>query len=363
MAVFGGACSAVGEALQSRSVSTLPDVPETDLDIAQPMKTIEALRVHYISDWLFIAGAGLEIVGAFIALFSMKFLRIEEAHQAGVLGLCALAQVSRYHLREYHSKREWIGITIAILCTMLVARAFPHGLHPTKDWTADWEMELGATYILLLSVVFVYIGWYIISKVRESAGPKASAPISVLGEIPQSTLTKFVSESIILPGTTTWQDTFMGISVGALFGLAASMLKCGFIVAHSTGIDLWDIFGVSVAVILVVGAVIIRTEALRRGSTMIICTMSRMVSISTLVLVSTVFLDETIAVDTSDEAHPEEDKFPDTDDLRNYLDYVGLGRRIRMNLGFIGMFIAVLILMSTSRSSSPLRAAMAAKDG
>ena len=361
LALTGGACTSIGVALQSRSASTVPDVPEADLDISQPLETIEALREYYVSDSMFVVGVGLEIAGGLIALLAMKFLGIEETHQAGVLGLAMLALVSVKHLREYHSKQEWIGITLAALCTFSVAGAFTHGVHRGKEWTQSWEMELGSTYIMILSVVFLYIGWYFITKLRESAGPKASTPMSVLEEAPRRT--RVIAENVVLPGTSAWQDTFVGIIVGALFGMAAAMNKCGFLVADKSGFALWDVVGISIAVVLVAGAVIVRTEALRRGSTMIVCTVSRMTAISTVVLVSTVFLDEALSVDTRYTNNPDEAETEWTDAQREFIDSVNTWRLWRVGTGYAGMFIAVIILMSTNRSASPLRAAMAAKDG
>ena len=96
---------------------------------------------------------------------------------------------------------------------------------------------------------------------------------------------------------------------------------------------------------------------------MIVCTVSRMTAISTVVLVSTVFLDEALSVDTRYTNNPDEVETEWTDAQREFIDSVNTWRLWRVGTGYAGMFIAVIILMSTNRSASPLRAAMAAKDG
>ena len=211
---------------------------------------------------------------------------------------------------------EWFGVGLAFFCTLGIGSSVNREEH-RRVISQMRTAEFGSFYVFMLCLCALYAGHYLQSKI------KSSNKTSILGTSNDKTEQE---ESLPLRAYSvrSQTDVMLGLVYGTLFGLSACITRAGFLLSRYFG-SVYGVIGVLMSIFITGCGITIRTEALKRGSAVVICSTSAMATIVTVVLVGIICLDEVIPKDP--------------------LVFV------TMLACWIGMGVAVAILASSDRSN------------
>ena len=180
---------------------------------------------------------------------------------------------------------------------------------------------MGSMYVLLLCFTVLYTGHVIQSRLKSSSSktPLLGGSAEKIADHEDSSLSP-----LRVPTSQSRTDVALGLICGTLFGMSACVTRTGFLLAREFG-SIFSFFGIIASIYVTGCGVAMRTEALKRGATVVICSSSAMATIVTVIFVGVVCLDEPLP--------------------QNGKDIVFIF------FSWIGMLIAVAILASSDRSN------------
>lgn len=247
--VASTACS-IGKALQKEATSNLPKFSLDNEKVIQQYRQSGA--------WLI--GVALDVGGGIVQTVAFAMAPVSLLQPVSGIGLVGLALYSQFYLKENLRQDEWVAVGMATLGTV--------GLGSTSGGGVEDEETHSGAIRMICSLLIVGYGVLKMTGVRERymKGQKGLSKVSA---------------------------ALYGLQAGGCFGLSASTIRTGFIMASSRRWT-WAPFGLICGVALSSYGFVLQTCGLKEGSAVIVCTCVAVVAMVVGVVVGIVGLGESM---------------------------------------------------------------------
>lgn len=118
LSLFGAVLFAVGNIAEKRSVDRMEK-----FSIRQIVKSIRQLQ----KSWVWIFGALVSVLGAFVQLFAYHFVSISIVQSMSLAGVVLVVISSRIHFQETLGSREWVGLAVCAFAFLMTVLSFSGG--------------------------------------------------------------------------------------------------------------------------------------------------------------------------------------------------------------------------------------------
>lgn len=247
--VASTACS-IGKALQKEATSNLPKFSLDNEKVIQ----------QYRQSGTWLVGVALDVGGGIVQTVAFAMAPVSLLQPVSGIGLVGLALYSHFYLRENLRSEEWMAVGIATLGTV--------GLGSTSGGGVEQEEAQPGAIRMIFTLLAVGYGVVKMTGVRERymKGQKGLSKVSA---------------------------ALYGLQAGGCFGLSASTIRTGFIMASSRRWT-WAPFGLICGVALSSYGFVLQTCGLKEGSAVIVCTCVAVVAMVVGVVVGILGLGESM---------------------------------------------------------------------
>lgn len=255
LTIVASTASSIGKAMQKEATKNLPKFSIENEKIFQ--------QYWQCSTW--VSGVSLDIAGGVVQTLAFALAPVSILQPISGIGLVGLALYSHFYLKDNLNTEEWVAVGVAGLGTL--------GLGVSSGTDENREGLSSGTQPGFLRMVGVLglVGFFVLNRmsvVREDLSKS------------QKGLSKITA-------------ALYGLQAGGCFGLSATTIRTGFIMAAGRRWT-WAPFGVICGIVLSSYGFILQTCGLKEGSAVIVCTCAAVVSMVVGVLVGVVGLAESM---------------------------------------------------------------------